>query len=217
MPDNGPEKKNDWLATKFRGSTAVSEYDNHDRAMRAHAQWCVGYEEDEIAAFFGVSEIEVKRDLQYVHENMTARQVISMNNDRDRIRLQRQDSKEYRRILNEALTMNAKDYIIAGMSPVPPMREYREAVSMTEKPGGLAISFTKNTANIGMPQGIHPANIAGRNGIRSYEDLVRMVIQEDPSCGLQPVEVEAVEAVVPNLDDIVGDVDTETESLEDVE
>lgn len=216
MPDTGPEKKNDWLATKVPGTTAVAPYEFQNRAMRVNAQWCVGYDEEEIAAFFKITEIDVKADLQYVHGNMTSRQMIAMRNDRMRIKIQREETADYHHILKESLTINAKDYLAAGMSPVPAMKEFREAVSMTEKPGGLAISFTKNTANFGVPgAGIHPANISGRNGIRSYEDLVRMIIQEDPSCGLQPIDVDTQEAVpAPNLEDIIGE---ETEEIREVE
>lgn len=221
MPDNGPEKKNDWLSKIVPGTTDVSPYEHADRAAQVYSQYVVGYDEEDIAAFFGVSVIDVKRDLQYIQSGLSTRQVISMENDRIRIRIQRDEARNYKRILNESLTIQAKEYLAAGMSPVSAMKEFREAVSMTEKPGGLSISFTKNTANINTPGGgIHPANISGRNGIKSYEDLVRMIIEQDPSCGLQPIEADAQEIIPPDkLDDVIGSEDSEgvEESFDDAE
>src|SRR4030042_6316893 len=119
-----PEKKNDWLTTKIPGAAAPVKYDFHERAMQIHSQWMVGYEEDEIAAFFEITEVEVKRDLQYLLSKLSPRQVISQTNDRDRIKIQRKQSKDYSRLLDESLKINAKEYMVAGMSPVPAMKEY---------------------------------------------------------------------------------------------
>lgn len=207
MPDNGFEKRNDWLALRVPGTTAVAEYEHADRANQAHNQYCVGYDIDEIAAFFGVSELDIQRDLQHVRSNLSPRQVIAINNDRARIKLQREDTDRYGKIMSESLGISAMKYIEKGMSPAGPMKEFREAVGMTEKPGGLAINFTRNTANILNPGGgVHPANVSGRGGIKSYEDLVRMVIEQDPTCGLQPIDTDAHDATPPGeLDDIIGD------------
>jgi hypothetical protein len=214
MPDNGTEKKNDWLALKIPGTTSVAPYEFEDRAYQVNNQWSVGYDIDEIAAFFKITEIEAKVDLQWVHGRMSPRQVISLQNDRDRIKLQKRNTNHYGRILEESLVITAKDYIAKGMSPVPAMKEYREAVSMTEKPGGIAISFTKNTQNNMVPGGgVHSANISGRNGIKSYEDLVRLVIESDPTCGLQPIiEDDDDQGVAPvSIADVVGEDEDDTD------
>ena len=212
--DNGVEKKNDWLSTKVAGVPAEAR-EKDDLASRIYAQWMVGYEYEEIAAFFGITEIEVASQLQSIKENLTPRQVIAQNNDRERILLQRDNAQKYRRIVNDSLTMTAAEYIRAGISPVGPMKEYREAVGMTERPGGFAINFNKNTANFPLPGNIHPANISGRGGVRSFEELVRLIIAEDPSCGLQPVmDAEAHEILTPDQEtlDSIDDID---EPLED--
>lgn len=221
MPDNGPEKRSDWLSLRVPGAPAIADYEFAERAAEAHALYCNGYEIEEIAAIYEVSEADIQKDLAHIHKNLTSRQTISMNNDRQRIMIQKTNFKKYKRILDESLTITAQNYLAAGLSPVPAMKEFREAVSMTEKPGGLSISFTKNTANIGMPNpvgGIHPANLGGRrSGIRSYEDLVRMIIQEDPSCGLQPIDADAQDVTSSqSLDDITDEIDT-NERLEDSE
>jgi hypothetical protein len=194
MPDNGAEKKNDWLALKIPGTTALAPYEFEERAELVHCQWSVGFEYDEIAAFFNISEIDVKLDMQHVLSRLTARQVLSQTNDRNRILIQRTNSKEYSRLLQESLTITASSYLAAGMSPVPAMKEFRQAVSMEEKPGGLSINFTKNTANFGNGTGVNSANVGGRHGVKSAEDLIRMIIAQDPSCGLQPVmDIDAQE------------------------
>lgn len=200
-----PEYKTDWLAAKIgRPAAAAPDYENYERATRVLAQWMVGYDESEIASFFRITEIDVAADLQYLHEKMAPRQVIAMNNDRDRIRIHRKQSKDYSRLLDESLKTSAAEYLAVGMSPVPAMKEYRQAVGMEEKPGGVAISVTKQTATfINNPGQVHPANLGGSGRVRSFEDLVRMIIASDPSCGLQPViETDAHEALPsPNLDD----------------
>jgi hypothetical protein len=194
-----PEKRNDWLSAKIGAPIRQADYEFADRAIQVHSHWVVGYDEPEIAAFFHLTELEVAQDLQWVRSRMTPRQINVMDNDRDRIKLHRVHSREYSRLLEESLKTTAKEYIAAGMSPVGPMKEYRQAVGMEEKPGGLAISFnnTKNTANIIAPSsGVSPANLGGGGKIRSFEDLVRSIIAADPSCGLQPViDTEAHEAL----------------------
>lgn len=215
MPDNGPEKRNDWLALKVPGTTAVAEYEFAARAAEVYALYAVGYELDEIAAHLKISEYDAESDLMYIRKNLTSRQVISMSNDRERIILQKKNAQRYRRIMEEGLDMSAKDYAAAGLSPVGIMKEYREAVSMTEKPGGLSLSFTKNTQNIVSGNGVHPVNISGRNGIKSYEDLVRMIIEQDPSCALQPVDDDVQDNIPPENIDAVIDAESESQSIDD--
>jgi hypothetical protein len=195
--NSNPELKNDWLANKLGGTPARVPYEFSERANLVQSQWMVGYDEQEIAVFFQVTEFEVQQDLKYVHMNMTPRQVIAMNADRDRIRIYRKNSSHYSRLLEESLTRTADSWIASGISPVGAMKEYRQAVGMEEKPGGIAISLVKNTANINSPSGgVHPANLGGHGNPRSFEDLLRAIIKADPSCGLQPViDVDAQDAL----------------------
>lgn len=203
MEENpNPEKRNDWLAHKIK-SQAPAQYDYPfaERAEEVHSHWMVGYDELEIAAFMGLSEIDVAQDLQYMQKRMTPRQVLAQCNDRERIKLYRTRSKAYNRLLGESLEKTADEYLAAGFTPVPVLKEYRQAINMEEKPGGLNIAITKNTANFVNPNGnVHPANL-GNGGIRSYEDLVRMIIKSDPTCALQPVIDADVQEVQPPDDD----------------
>jgi hypothetical protein len=174
-----------------------SEYPHHKRAEETYSQYLSGFSEQEIGAFFGIDPAEVLKDIQHVQQVLPARTVLAHINDRNRLLIQKLEGEKYRRQLSEALSISPQDYLKAGVSPVGPMKEFREAVSMTEKPGALSINFTKNTANFGgsNSSGIPGANFGGRR-IRSYEDLVRMIIEADPSCGLQPVSADIEADVV---------------------
>jgi hypothetical protein len=178
-----------------------SEYPYHKRAEETYSQYLSGFSEQEIGLFFGIDPAEVLKDIQHVQQVLPARTVLAHVNDRNRLMIQKLEGEKYRRQLSEALSIPPQDYLKAGISPVAPMKEYREAVSMTEKPGALSVSFTKNTANIGIgntPGGIPAANFGGNGRIRSFEDLVRMIIQQDPSCGLSPpTDIEAKEIEAP--------------------
>jgi hypothetical protein len=173
-----------------------SEYPYHKRAEETYSQWLSGFSEQEIGLFFGIDPSEVLKDIQHVQQVLSARTVLSHVNDRNRLMIQKLEGEKYRRQLSEALSIPVKNYLEAGVSPVGPLKEFREAVLMTEKPGALSVSFTKNTANFGAsmgPGGIPAANFGGK--VKCFEDLVRMIIAADPSCSLQPViEVEAQES-----------------------
>lgn len=183
--------QNDWVMTK----TDQNDYPHHDRALKVHNHWAVGYAECEIAAFFKITEAEVILDLQYVHGSMNARQMLAIRNDRARIISQRQNSDKYNRLLGESLTMTAQDWLLKGISPAGLLKEYREGVGQTEKPGGLSITFQKNT---GILVGNNP-NGSPLGAIRSPEDLIRAVISADPKCALAPVVDTEAEEVLPEV------------------
>lgn len=170
---------------------ATDPYEFHDRAVQVHSHWLAGYAECEIAAYFKITEADVNLDLQHIRHALTSRQLLATNNDRARLVLQREEQKNYNRLMKESLTIGASDYIKAGMSPAGVMREFREAVGMTEKPGGVSISFNKNTGFIVGP----PGNGGNSTQIRSQEDMIRAIIAADPSLGLAPVEVDAHEVI----------------------
>lgn len=189
------------------------EYPHHKRAEETYSQYLSGYSEQEIGAFFGIDPAEVLKDIQHVQQVLPARTVLAHINDRNRLLILKLEGEKYRRQLSESLSISPQDYLRAGVSPVGPMKEFREAVSMTEKPGALSINFTKNTANFGGGNsgGIPGANFGGRK-IRCYEDLVRMIIETDPSCGLQPVsaDIEAEEVALPTESLPAGDEEAES-------
>jgi hypothetical protein len=194
------DRKNDWLVPTI--NPGLVEYENKDRAKVVHAQWMVGFAECEIAAFFGITEADVRVDLQWIQGQMSPRQLSAQSNDRTRLQIQREQSAEYNRLLKESLTVGAKEWLLNGLSPAGILKEYREAVGLTEKPGGIAISFTKNTANFGGGG----TNAAG--GIRSAEDMIRRVIELDPECGLTPID-DSARALPDDVTDIESEEDTE--------
>jgi hypothetical protein len=199
-----PETRNDWLATKIGGG--VPEYENLDRATKVLSHWMVGYDELEIAAFFEISEIDVKRDLEFMRSRMTARQIIAMDNDRHRILIHRQQSRNYSNLLEQSLTKPASYWIENGLSPVPALKEYRQAVGLEEKPGGVAISVTKQSATFyGNAPGQIPAANLGTGKPKSFEDLLRMIIAADPSCGLQPVIDTDAHELPPSPDEVADE------------
>jgi hypothetical protein len=179
-----------------------AEYPHRKRAEEVYSQWLSGFDEREIAAFFEIDVLDVMKDIQYVQQHLSQRSVLAHVNDRNRLMIQKLEGHKYHQKLSEVLSIPAKVYLQAGINPVAPLKEYRESVSMTERPGALSVNFTKNTANIGIGStwgGIPAANLGGSGKIRCYEDLLRMIIANDPSCGLQPVttDIEAKEIEVP--------------------
>jgi hypothetical protein len=197
-----PENRNDWLAKQIPGTDLDQpEYPEIDRANKCLSYWMAGYDELEISALLDLSEIDVTRDLAYLRTKMNPRQQIAMNNDRQRILIQKQEAANYSAMLKGGLTKGVDAWLAAGLSPVPVMKEYRQAVGLEEKPGGVNISVTKQSATfMGNPPGHIPsANFGGGGKVKSFEDLVRMIIDADPSCGLQPiVDVDAQETPLEN-------------------
>jgi hypothetical protein len=180
-----------------------SEYPHHKRSEETYSQYLSGYSEQEIGAFFGIEPAEVLKDIQHVHQVLPPRTVLAHINDRNRLLIQKLEGEKYRRQLSESLSISPQDYLKAGVSPVGPMKEFREAVSMTEKPGALSVNVTKNTANfaLGMDPGHIPAaNFGSKGRITCFEDLVRMIIAADPSCSLSPpTAIEAKEFDAPGI------------------
>ncbi len=162
-----------------RGET---EYPHHKRACRVYSQWTAGYNEEEIGRFFGITPEDVEQDVQHIAGILPTRVVIAHNNDRGRILIQRAEAEKYRRLLREALATSVSEYLASGVAPTGPLKEYREAVGMTEKPGGISLTLTQNTAV--------QKNSAG---ITSAEDLFRRVlakIQREKEATLASAEPE---------------------------
>ena len=147
-----------------RGKT---EYPHHKRAARVYSQWLSGYSEEEIATFFELTVDEVERDIQHTSSLLSQRTVIAHHNDRNRILTQRAEGARYRKLLRDALATPVEDYLEAGIAPGGVLKEYREAVGMTEKPGGIRVNI---------------ANTVSSRGVSCSEDLLRLAISklDDP-------------------------------------
>jgi hypothetical protein len=199
----GKNSTHPWSITKSGPQPLLhrdrTEYEHHSRAQQVYSQWMSGTPESDIAGFFGITEIDVLRDIQHIQQVLPVRTVISHLHDRNRVLILKAEGKQYQELLHQSLNTPAAEFIKNGVSPTSVMKEYREATGMVEKPGSM-ISITKNTANFGggPPGEIPLANFGGNGRPRSFEELLRMIIAADPICGLQPViEVEAQESVAP--------------------
>ena len=145
-----------------------TDYTNHKRAQQVYSQWMAGYAEEEIARFFGIELQEVLRDIQHIHQVLPTRTVIAHLNDRNRILIQRAEQEQYRRLLADALATPVDNYLQAGVSPVGPMKEFREATGMVSKAEPLL--------QINAQQNIIGGTPENGSGIRSAEDAIRRVL-----------------------------------------
>lgn len=185
MPDKrgprGVRNRRDWAVVKNIASPPVvhTDYPEHDRAKGTYGQWLSGFTEEEIAKFHGTDVAEIERDVQHIQSTLTQRMVITHNNDRNRILIQRQQAESYQRLLGEALEVPAQQYVAAGITPAGPMKEYREAVGMTERPGGIAlhVSTEVNVQNA---------------GLSSSEDVLRTVMKK-MKAEQEPIDIESQE------------------------
>jgi hypothetical protein len=156
-------------------------YPHRERADAVYSQWLVGYTPEEIANFFSIPVQDVETDVQHIRGILPTRVVLQQNNDRCRILLQREQSENFRRLMAEALKIEAKSFLVAGISPAGILKEFRESVGMVQKAESL-VQIQQNFAS--------PSQAGG--GIRSAEDLIRSVLrsmEEDP----QLVEATAPE------------------------
>lgn len=150
-----------------------------------------GYTEDEVAGFLSVDVEEVKKDLMYVNHKLTTRQVISHNNDRNRIMLQRSESESFRQMMKDSLSQPVGALLAAGISPAGILKEFREATGMVQKAEPLLqINTQINTQT------------TTSGGITSAEDVIRRVLsqinQETPPA---PDSDEAIDAEVVDPED----------------
>jgi len=173
-----------------------------DRPAKIYAQWMSGFTEDEIAAFHKITPAEVTQDIMVIVESIPIRTIIAHNNDRSRIIMQREQSADFRKLMGDALKMTAKSYIDSGMSPAATLKEFREAVGMTEKPGAF-LSLQQNFIQGGNGG-------AGNGAPASAEDVIRRVLkriaeQSPPPTLDEPIDVETdfteTEDSIPDDDD----------------
>lgn len=160
--------RNDWLVRK--GDTPepllvkkTKAYEHWNRASETYGHWLTGKTEEEISVVMDLSVDDVKKDIWHIEAVLPTKQLISNNNTRNRLLIQREQAAAYQKKLNETLTISARDFLAAGLNPVTPLKEYREAVGMQEKPGGLNIQVNQNNANVS-------------GGVSRTEDVVRSVL-----------------------------------------
>jgi len=167
-------------------------YPEHQRACRVYSQFLAGFTEEEIASFFSIPVRAVELDLQHVAGLLPSRVLVAQWNDRARLLLQRSESERYRRLMGEALSVQATDYLKAGISPASALREFREATGLVSKPEPLLQINTQ-------------ANIIGGNaginaqGITSAEDLIRRVLDRMAQNGqaVLPVPTSSATEIEP--------------------
>jgi hypothetical protein len=172
----------------------MSDCEDPQLFAKCYNMFIGGYSEEEVAAHFEIPVQMVERAIQHTRSCLSGRTIIAHNNDRLRILVQRTESEKYRKLLGDALSIKAEDFLKAGIAPTGTLKEFRQCVGLEEKPGGIGVNITHNTANFsGATGGIHPANLGGGWRPRSFEDLLRAIIQADPSCSLTPIDVDAQE------------------------
>lgn len=186
-----------WLVRKT-GAEAITKrtkriYEFHDRATETYANWLAGYTEQEIVKITGLDIDSVEKDIAHIKSIMPTKSIIVQSNDRQRLLIQRAQEENYRNKLNEALTVPVGQYLAAGISPVAPLKEYRESVGMTEKSSGLNIQINQNQS------------IGG--GVGRSEDIIRSVLnrikdkereKEEPNIiDVEPIPQEAIDSDQP--------------------
>lgn len=140
-------------------------YPEWDRANVSYSHWLSGKTMDEIVRFTGVPMIEIEKDIAHVESILPSKTLISNNNTRQRILIQRELDKKYQAKLQDALEVPVADYLRAGLNPTTPLKEYREAVGMTEKPGGFNIQVNQSNTTVG-------------GGVSRTEDVIREVMSK---------------------------------------
>ena len=186
--------------------TGIEDYEHHERAEKLYTQFISGYTEQELAKFHGLKVNEVERDILHIRSFLAPRVIIAQENDRNKILLQRSEGEKYRTLLGDALSKDTDEYLAARVSPVGPLREYREAVGMTEKPGGISVNVAQNTVNVSNP-----------SGVGSSEDILRRVLSrmsENQEQRIIEAEIEDQNESNVVLEDI-QEYDTEIPDMED--
>jgi K+-sensing histidine kinase KdpD len=173
-------------------------YPNHDRANDVYSMWMSGYTEDEVADFTQIDVAEVKKDLMYVNTKLTTRQIIAHNNDRSRIMLQRNESENFRNMMRDALGVDVRTLLAAGVSPAGILKEFREATGMVQKAEPLLQINTQ----------INQASTT-TGGITSAEDVIRRVLNQINQDTPPPEESEVIDAEIVDPEESPGDPDTD--------
>jgi hypothetical protein len=179
-------------------------YPEHERASKAYTHYISGFTEDEIANFLGAPVEEIQKDIEHITSLLPLRTIIGHQNDRLRILIQRTEGEQYRKLLSQALRVPADDYLRAGIAPAGPLKEYREAVGMTDRPGAFNINVSQNQVTV-----------SNENGISSSEDILRKVMDKINAKQQQETVID-VQAEEPAAEPEAADEPTE-DSVPDVE
>jgi len=170
----GKNSTHAWAITKAGPEPLLhrdrTEYEHHARAQKTYSQWMSGFSGQDIATFFQIEVIDVLRDVQHVHQILPVGTVTAHLNDRNRILIQRAEGEKYRQLLSEALSTSVNSYLEAGVSPVGPMKEFREAVGMVERPGAISLSLNQTVS-------------VAEGRVTSFEDMLRRVIAREQGEG----------------------------------
>lgn len=182
------------------------DYPDYKRAHDNYSTWMCGYTPEEIAEFEGMDVKEVLKDLRYVEKTLSPRASIAHGNDRLRLIQQRAEAASFSRLMKESLAVTAKEYIAQGLSPVAALKEFREAVGMTEKPGTF-VTFAQQTNNFGPGPG---PNKSKGDGIKSSEDLCRMVLKQiaDQELASRPTVDTTAEVLEGEVEETIAPEDT---------
>ena len=189
-----------WAVTKSgpppEKQISNNDYPHHRRADIAYTHYISGRIPSEIVEFLRFQGIEcteqdIEYDIQHIQTRLPTRTLIAHENDRNRLLIQRTEGEQYRRLLGEALKVQASTYLAAGVSPTGVLKEYRESVGQQEKPGAMNINVSQNTMNVGG---------AAASGIGSSEDLLRRVMSRmkaDQAALPAVIEVEGTPVDIP--------------------
>lgn len=175
------------------------EYPNHDRANEIYSQFISGFTEEEIATFHSLDLEEVNRDLMYVQTRIPVRQIISQNNDRTRILVQREHSENFRRLIGESLALPAGEFLKAGVSPTGVLKEFRETTGLVQKAEPLI--------QVNTQQNFLGGGASGQNGISSAEDVIRKVLDRINQNENPPEEERVIEAQIVTEEDRISEDD----------
>jgi hypothetical protein len=158
--------KNDWLIRREGPEPLLLKktkaYPEWERANISYSHWQSGKSLEEIVELTGVELSEVKKDVAHIESVIPVKTLIANNNTRHRLLIQREQSESYQRKLKKILDAPVSDFLQAGVSPVPVLKEWREAVGMIEKPSSLNIQMNQN-------------NTVSAGGVGRSEDIIRSV------------------------------------------
>jgi hypothetical protein len=161
--------KDNWMVKKTGPEPLLTKrdkaYPEWKRANDTYSFWLSGKTIDEIVKFTGIDKFEAEKDIAHIESVLPSKTLISNNNTRNRLIIQREQSLEYQKKLQDALSTPVSAYLKAGLNPTTPLKEFREAIGMTEKPGGLNIQVNQSNTNTGA-------------GVGRTEDIIRSVMNK---------------------------------------
>ena len=185
-----------------------TDYPNHERASKAYTIYISGYTQEEIAKFLGCSLEDVEADITHMHSVVNTPTIIRHENDRNRILIQRTEGERYRKMLAQTLSIPAEQYLAAGITPVGPMKEFREAVGMVVKPDAVGVHVSQTQVNVS----------GGGSTISSSEDLLRSVmakLKTNYDSSQEPIDVEVVDPAPEDSGSVEADSSSGADAVPD--